>query len=103
MFWGAGIEPRLVDYKEEVAVIPNLPPAWEGKRIALIADLHVGMWLGLRRQRVDESEGRAAIRSAGFAAIEEIEAVVLETDGTFSVVKKSADGSRSALQEVTDE
>ena len=103
LFWGAGIEPRLVDYKEEVAVIPNLPPAWEGKRIALIADLHVGMWLGLRRQRVDESEVRAAIRSAGFAAIEEIEAVVLETDGTFSVVKKSADGSRSALQEVTDE
>ncbi|CAN5381635.1 DUF421 domain-containing protein [soil metagenome] len=57
----------------------------------------------LRRQRVDESEVRAAIRAAGFAAIEEIEAVVLETDGTFSVVKHLADGSRSALQDVTDE
>lgn len=57
----------------------------------------------LRRQRVDQSEVRAAIRAAGFAAIEEIEAVVLETDGTFSVVKKSANGSRSALQDVTDD
>jgi len=46
VIWGVGIEPRLVDYKEEVAVIPNLPPAWEGKRVALIADLQIGMWLG---------------------------------------------------------
>ncbi|HXG86327.1 MAG TPA: metallophosphoesterase [Pyrinomonadaceae bacterium] len=46
LIWGVGIEPRLVDYKEEVAVIPNLPPAWEGKRVALIADFQVGMWLG---------------------------------------------------------
>ncbi len=52
------------------------------------------------RQRVAESEIRAAIRSEGFAAIEEIEAVVLETDGTFSVVKKSANDSRTALKDV---
>ncbi len=54
----------------------------------------------MRRQRVTESEIRAAIRSEGFAAIEEIEAVVLETDGTFSVVKKSANDSRTALKDV---
>ncbi len=54
----------------------------------------------MRRQRVAESEIRAAIRSEGFAAIEEIEAVVLETDGTFSVVKKSANDSRTALKDV---
>ncbi len=52
------------------------------------------------RQRVTESEIRAAIRSNGLAAIEEIEAVVLETDGTFSVVKKSANDSRTALKDV---
>lgn len=52
------------------------------------------------RQRVAESEIRAAIRSNGLAAIEEAEAVVLETDGTFSVIKKSADGSRTALKDV---
>ncbi len=57
----------------------------------------------LRRQRVDQSEVRAAIRAAGLAAVEDAEAVVLETDGTFSVVKKSAGGSRSALKDVTDE
>lgn len=54
----------------------------------------------MRRQRVTESEIRAAIRSKGFASIEEIEAVVLETDGTFSVVKKSVGGSRTALEDV---
>ena len=54
----------------------------------------------MRRQRVAESEVRAAIRSKGFASIENIEAVVLETDGTFSVVKKSANDSRTALKDV---
>lgn len=43
--WGVGIEPRLVDERIETADIPNLPRAWEGKRVALIADLQVGMWL----------------------------------------------------------
>jgi len=46
--WGVDIEPRLVDSQEEVAVIPNLPPAWEEKRVTLIADFQVGM---LARQR----------------------------------------------------
>jgi predicted MPP superfamily phosphohydrolase len=46
IIWGAGIEPRLVGFNEEAAVIPNLPTAWEGRRIALIADLQVGMWFG---------------------------------------------------------
>jgi uncharacterized membrane protein YcaP (DUF421 family) len=54
----------------------------------------------MRRQRVAESEIRAAIRSNGLAAIESVEAVVLETDGTFSVVKKSANDSRTALKDV---
>ncbi len=46
IIWGAGIEPRLVDFREETAVIPNLPAAWNGKRVALVADLQIGMWLG---------------------------------------------------------
>ena len=56
----------------------------------------------MKRQRVTESEIRAAIRSAGAAAVEEIEAVVLETDGSLSVVKKSPNDSRSALKDVPD-
>lgn len=46
LIWGVGIEPRLVDYREEIAVVPNLPAAWENKKIALIADMQIGMWLG---------------------------------------------------------
>lgn len=46
LIWGVAIEPRLVDYREETAAVPNLPAAWEGKRVALISDFQVGMWLG---------------------------------------------------------
>ena len=54
----------------------------------------------LKRQRVTESEIRAAVRAKGFAALEAVEAVVLETDGSFSVVKKSETESFSAMQDV---
>ena len=54
----------------------------------------------MKKQRVGESEIRTAIRASGSAAIEEIEAVVLETDGSLSVVKKSSNDSRTALKDV---
>lgn len=54
----------------------------------------------MKRQRVGESEIRAAIRASGSAAIEEMEAVVLETDGSLSVVKTSPNDSRTALKDV---
>ncbi len=54
----------------------------------------------MRHERVSESEIRMAIRSAGAGDIDEIGAVVLETDGSFSVVKRSNAGSRSALSDV---
>ena len=34
-----------MDREREVAAIPDLPAAWEGQRVALIADLQVGIWL----------------------------------------------------------
>lgn len=43
--WGAAIEPRLVDERAITAPVPGLPPEWAGKRLALIADLQIGMWL----------------------------------------------------------
>lgn len=43
----------------------------------------------MRRARVVEGEVRAAIRQQGLAALEDVEAVVLETDGTFSVVRSN--------------
>lgn len=42
--WGL-LEPYLIDTEEEVAEIPNLPAAWEGQRVALIADWQIGMWM----------------------------------------------------------
>lgn len=52
------------------------------------------------RQRVTEGEIKAAIRKHGSAALDEIAAVVLETDGSFSVIKNANHGSRSALDDV---
>ena len=44
----------------------------------------------LRKQRVSESEVLSAVRGAGLARLEDAGAVVLETDGTFSVVPADA-------------
>ena len=40
----------------------------------------------MRRERVSEAEVREAVRQQGYAAIEEVGAVVLETNGRFSVL-----------------
>lgn len=42
--WGL-IEPYFIDIEEETATIPNLPPEWEGQRIAQISDFQIGMWM----------------------------------------------------------
>ena len=46
IFWGVVIEPRLVDQPEWTVEIRALPASWNGREIALMADLQVGMWLG---------------------------------------------------------
>lgn len=57
--------------------------------------LYRGELLGdaMRKARVTEDEVRAAVRSAGLAGVAEAESVVLETDGSFSVVKKPRSAS----------
>lgn len=65
--------------------------------------LHRGELLksALRQARVTEEEVRAAVRGAGLASIEEAHAVVLETDGKFSVVHRSPEsGDGSSLVDV---
>lgn len=54
----------------------------------------------LRRSRVSAGEVRQAIRSSGNGGIESIAAVVLETDGTLSVIAGPSLGSGNALAEV---
>lgn len=51
----------------------------------------------LLEARVTEDEVRAAIRSAGLASLDKVHAVVLETDGSFSVVQRDEGGSGSSL------
>ncbi len=51
----------------------------------------------LRQARVTDDELRAAIRSAGVESMDQVRAVVLETDGSFSVVQPSEDADASSL------
>ena len=63
----------------------------------------------LVKERVTKEEIRAAMRATGKGSVEEVGAVILETDGTFSVVDRLKPKSASALadldlpQEYTDE
>nr|WP_221383138.1 YetF domain-containing protein [Actinoplanes polyasparticus] len=51
----------------------------------------------LRRQRVTDDEVFQAIRSQGIGDLAAVAAVVLETDGTFSVIPQQQAGNRTAL------
>ena len=54
----------------------------------------------LRAERVTAGEVRQAVRSQGIGGLELVEAVVLETDGSFSVIPGSQAGSGSALEDL---
>lgn len=54
----------------------------------------------LRKARVTQDEVLSAIRSSGFSDVTSVEAVVLETDGSFSVVKHQAESRHSSLEGV---
>ena len=56
----------------------------------------------LKRQRIAQGEVLAALRASGIGAIEDADAVVLETDGSFSVIKDLSDSTASALKDVKE-
>lgn len=64
--------------------------------------LHDGRMLAsaLQQERVTEEEVRAAVRAEGMAALEEVGAVVLETDGSFTVLPRHQGVEASALSNV---
>lgn len=64
--------------------------------------LYSGQFLpeALRKARVTEDELRAAVRSAGIESLEKVHAVVLECDGSFSVVQSDEGGNSSSLLDV---
>lgn len=54
----------------------------------------------MKNARITRSDIRSAVRKRGIGALEQVDAVVLETDGTLSVIGQSSAGSRSALEGV---
>lgn len=65
--------------------------------------LHCGRFVhdAMRSQRVAEADVRAAIRRQGIDRIEDVGAVVLEADGTFSVIKDLGSNA-SALADIPE-
>ena len=55
----------------------------------------------LNAQRVSEEELLQAVRQKGFASVAAVHAVVLETDGSFSVIGDGPNGGDSALRNVS--
>ena len=56
----------------------------------------------MKKERIAEGEILAALRTSGVSAIEDADAVILETDGSFSVLKNIDDSSASALKDVRE-
>ena len=56
----------------------------------------------LKRERVAEREVLAALRANGLGAIEDADAVVLETDGSLSVIADLSHSTASALKDVPE-
>lgn len=67
LVWGTVIEPHLLFREAETGEIPNLPSAWEGKKVAVISDWQIGIWL----------DNTSTIRQAVEQIIEERPVLVL--------------------------
>jgi uncharacterized membrane protein YcaP (DUF421 family) len=57
----------------------------------------------MRRERVNQHEVVQAMRQQGYASEEDVEAVVLETDGSFSILGSSNQGSESTLARLAED
>lgn len=56
----------------------------------------------MKRERIAEGEVLAALRANGISAIEDADAVILETDGSFSVITDLSNSTASALKDVKE-
>jgi uncharacterized membrane protein YcaP (DUF421 family) len=59
------------------------------------------LWSAMMMERVNEGEILQAVRSEGISSLVNVEAVVLETDGSFSVLKKMDHSPATVLSNVT--
>lgn len=87
--------------------------AWTSVRLGLVrravkSTPTLLVWQGrlrdqaLRDQRVSRAEVLQAVRAQGQGALDQVAAVVLETDGTFSVIPTNSAGNLDALDNVPD-
>ncbi|PSL57409.1 uncharacterized membrane protein YcaP (DUF421 family) [Saccharothrix carnea] len=87
--------------------------AWTSVRLGLVrravkSTPTLLVWQGrlrdraLRDQRVSRAEVLQAVRAQGQGALDQVAAVVLETDGTFSVIPLNSAGDLDALDNVPD-
>lgn len=90
------------------AVVTWLSVRWPWLRAVVASEptllVHRGVMLqdALRRQRVTESEIREALRQHGVTRLADAEAVVLESDGSLSVLPEARFGDGSSLRDVDD-
>ncbi|CAN5563159.1 DUF421 domain-containing protein [soil metagenome] len=65
--------------------------------------LHDGQMLddALRRERISPDSLCAAVRSSGIGGLELVGAVILETNGSLSVISREQSGSGSAIRDVS--
>ncbi|QIX53949.1 YetF domain-containing protein [Rhodococcus sp. DMU1] len=69
-------------------------------RPTVLVDRGTVLEAALRQQRVSPAEVRQAIRASGAGDLSRVAAVVLETDGSLSVIGREQFGDGSALQDV---
>lgn len=83
-------------------ILRKAPPRACGNARQPALLLHRGVFLddAMRGERVSEAEVLAAIRAGGIAAVEDVRAVVLETDGTISVIRTTDTASVTSLRDV---
>jgi uncharacterized membrane protein YcaP (DUF421 family) len=60
------------------------------------------LWKTMKKERVKKGEILQAMRSQGFGSLDQVEAVVLETDGSFSVVKRVKQEEATVLSNIAD-
>jgi uncharacterized membrane protein YcaP (DUF421 family) len=85
-------------------IVARLSLAWTPIKKATRSEprmlLEDGMFIekAMGDERVTHAELEQAARTQGFGDLSDIAAIVLETDGSFSVISKEKAGSRSALR-----
>jgi len=89
------VEPYHLDRENVTASIPNLPQAWQGKQIAVVADFQIGMWMANTKtveQAIDQIivDRPAAALLAGDFVYKPGESITTELDRVVELVRPLA-------------